>query len=356
MRVEMPPVVVAPEFAPCRRRRLLWIPLQPLDHAEVIELLAPDQAGERLPLNVGYGRIEIRSDRAIEGVGLPLSGLEEALRGSRRQSLLTLPEPQSDHLRLARPQFEAVDRRALRSRLLRIDRIQIAVHDVPMEGVFDVAGCVRCPEDPLVVGVVAGENPLIGAARVQIIRAQIGMLGVLEDAQKMIGLAPKEPCEFALLRVPITIEQRGLGASAYAALLGAEDGYPIEPNVPGEKALCALLAKSAHEGWIASAHDLSEGGLAVAAAEIAMKGWDVVFSLPEGDEISQLFGEFPGSVIVGLEGDGLALESAAKSAGLEFQRLGFSSPGSELTIRIGGELALQVSGEEMKAAYEGAFA
>ena len=180
----------------------------------------------------------------------------------------------------------------------------------------------------------------------------IGMLGVLEDATKGIGLAPKEPCEFVLLSVPIQVEQEGLGASAYAAFLEAEDGYPIEPNIHGEKALCELLSQAAHEGWIACAHDLSEGGLAVAAAEIALQGWDVVFSLNADNVTSRLFGEFPGNVIVGLAGDGKALYEAATVAGLGYMPLGFCSEGAELTIRVNGELALQAIGAEMRNAYE----
>lgn len=183
----------------------------------------------------------------------------------------------------------------------------------------------------------------------------IGMLGILEDAEKMIGLAPKQPCEFVLLRVPLNVEQDGLGASAYAAYLGVEDGYPEAQNVPAEKALCELLSHAAHQEWICCAHDISEGGLAVAAAEIALQGWDVVFSMPAINPRAQLFGEFPGYVIVGLNRDGGGLFDAAKQKGIEVDRLGFCAPGTELTILLDGEPVIRATAEDLRAAYENAL-
>src|SRR5205085_5262018 len=51
-----------------------------------------------------------------------------------------------------------------------------------------------------------------------------------------------------------------------------ENGRRVAPNMPAEKALCRLLVRAFDEGWSVDAHDLSEGGLAVAAAEIAITG------------------------------------------------------------------------------------
>src|SRR2546423_11491617 len=107
--------------------------------------------------------------------------------------------------------------------------------------------------------------------------------------------------------------------------------------MPAEKALCRLLVRAVDEGWIVAAHDLSEGGLAVAAAEIAMTGGigvriETRTFLFRGRKDALLFGELPGGVLVCFEGDSQALEREAKEAGLGFAEVGEYGPGSELML------------------------
>lgn len=179
----------------------------------------------------------------------------------------------------------------------------------------------------------------------------IGMLGILDHADRRVASAPSAPCKLGLLEIPFAEkEQAGLGASAFAAYVhGVEDGYPIEPNVLAERTLCNLLADWAEAGTIVSAHDSSEGGLAVAAAEIAIhSGLAVQVNL--ADEASALFGEVPGQVLVGFFADSAELTKAAEAVGLRFSELGAVSEGSGLTI--GG---LQWSLDELKSTFEGAL-
>jgi phosphoribosylformylglycinamidine synthase len=134
--------------------------------------------------------------------------------------------------------------------------------------------------------------------------ALIGMLGVLESPTDAIGMAPTEPTPLYLLTLPqIVIEQEGLGASAFVAAVHKKDlGIPISPHIEGEKALAKLLVEAAQRRVIVSAHDCSEGGFAVALAEVCLAaGLGGEFKLEmEGLGLAgKLFGEFPGSVIVG---------------------------------------------------------
>ena len=75
----------------------------------------------------------------------------------------------------------------------------------------------------------------------------IGAVGVLEDASNKLTLAPKEPATLVLLSVVEgEPEHDGVGASAWlAAVHDREDGYPVMPNLAGERALYALLAEGA---------------------------------------------------------------------------------------------------------------
>jgi phosphoribosylformylglycinamidine synthase len=190
----------------------------------------------------------------------------------------------------------------------------------------------------------------------------IGMLGILEDADSRVGMAPVIPSgEIWLLATRCeNINQEGLGASEYLAELhGIENGRPVAPDMKAERALCELLAVAVEKGWVGSAHDLSEGGLAVAAAEIAIKcGYGVRIatsgtSLKTSDRLDAvLFGEIPGRVLVSTSEPHEAAKLAAKAeeAGLIGEKVGSYGPGSDLEIDV-----LKVSIKELTDRYEGAI-
>jgi phosphoribosylformylglycinamidine synthase II len=139
----------------------------------------------------------------------------------------------------------------------------------------------------------------------------IGMMGVIDDAERRIGMDVRLASgEVVLLSVPLSeIRQQGLGASEYAAEIGGlDDGLPVAPNLEGELHLCRLLNALAMRSAIDWAHDSSEGGVAVAAAEVCIVG-STGMDLDLSDEafdfaassIAALFGELPGRVLVGTQ-------------------------------------------------------
>ena len=158
----------------------------------------------------------------------------------------------------------------------------------------------------------------------------IGMLGVHEHVDKSIGLTcDKGNGKIGMLWVPLrSVPFEGLGASAYLDYVHrTETGLPVPPDMEKERALCELLAEAAEKGWIVGAHDLSDGGLLVAAAEIALalgKGLEVTISgggfNPDARADSRLFGELPGRVLVTLanDPDSKKLAQRAEALGLGF--------------------------------------
>jgi phosphoribosylformylglycinamidine synthase len=121
--------------------------------------------------------------------------------------------------------------------------------------------------------------------------------------------------------------------------LGIEDGYPEAPNVPGERALCGALAEAAKRKVISSAHDCSDGGLAVALAEIAIIGGlsiDAGIGCSGVRKDAALFGEVPGRVVVGSK-SAPELENIFTGRGLKVEKLGSCRPGSDLRLRLGEE-------------------
>lgn len=183
----------------------------------------------------------------------------------------------------------------------------------------------------------------------------IGMLGVLADGRRRVGLAPQDAeVSLALIRVPLaSVPHEGLGASDYLAEVhGVEDGVPVPPDLEGEKALCRWLERAVAEGWIAFAHDSSDGGLAVALAEIAMAGrTGLAADLPlDGRQDAVLFGERPGEVLVGLHPE--RIEMAREALGsLAMHGIG-SIGGDALTVSVRGRAAIRAPLSELARAHE----
>jgi len=158
----------------------------------------------------------------------------------------------------------------------------------------------------------------------------IGMLGVHEHVAKAIGVSSDaDQVNIGMLWVPLRdVPFEGLGASAYMSYVqGKETGLPVAADLDKELALCNLLAAAAEKGWITGAHDLSDGGLLVAAAEIALhRGKGLQVTLPAEPfayttrSDARLFGELPGRVLVTLanERDSAELALSAEAAGLRF--------------------------------------
>ncbi|HRJ27682.1 MAG TPA: phosphoribosylformylglycinamidine synthase subunit PurL [Fimbriimonadaceae bacterium] len=197
----------------------------------------------------------------------------------------------------------------------------------------------------------------------------IGMLGVLEDATRSLGLAlGPVPTRLVLVGYKNSVRQQGLGASAYGSEVRQEEvGCPEAPQLEAELRLTHWLAEQAYLSRFTCAHDVSDGGLAFTLAEMAMPhqvGIEVDLSTTSllSPDLSrrdaQLFGEFPGWVVVGLAADTNwdLLQESARSAGLHLIELGEARPNSnEFKIRSEGQEVIRLNLDEMCRQYEGSI-
>lgn len=89
-----------------------------------------------------------------------------------------------------------------------------------------------------------------------------------------------------------------LGGSHYHLLHNIEGGTVPQPNADSLETLRALHA-AIRAGYVQACHDLSEGGLAVALAEMSIAGGlGIKATLPTADTVSGLFAESTGRFIV----------------------------------------------------------
>jgi phosphoribosylformylglycinamidine synthase len=129
----------------------------------------------------------------------------------------------------------------------------------------------------------------------------IGMLGVLDSYRSALGAAfVQEGHQIVLLGSTDPVD---LGGSEYAKVIhGTVAGKPPKLDLGAERNLHALLHAAAKQGLVASCHDLSQGGAAVALAECALAAHfgfsiDVSDVSPQGEPHAALFSESPSRVI-----------------------------------------------------------
>ncbi len=131
------------------------------------------------------------------------------------------------------------------------------------------------------------------------------------------------------------------GGSAYLRLLyGIEQGRPPAVDLDAEARLARLLRKLIADGCLSTAHDLSEGGLAVALAEAAMGG-GLGAVLRVGLAGADLFSETQARALAACKPASLErVLRAAEEAGVPAEEIG----------EVGGEtLDLQTGGDRLTA-------
>jgi phosphoribosylformylglycinamidine (FGAM) synthase-like enzyme len=124
------------------------------------------------------------------------------------------------------------------------------------------------------------------------------------------------------------------GSEYQAQFLGGPAGRPPPPDYLAEAALIHFLWRSAP--GLSAAHDLSDGGLAVALAELALHS-GIGAELELDDDVLAWFGEGCGRAIVAC-----APERAESLEGMPLRRLGV----------VGGDRLLGIRLAELRAAFE----
>ena len=183
----------------------------------------------------------------------------------------------------------------------------------------------------------------------------IGGVGLLPDWANMarIGFAAANQT-ILLVGAPAT---RGthLGQSVYLRdLFGRNDGLPPSVDLAHERKTGDFVRKLIRSGAVTAAHDLSDGGLAVGLAEMAIaNGIGATITALDGqDPVLQYFGEDQGRYVLTLNSDAdlAALLSEAQALGVACVEIG-STGGADLVL---GE-ANAVPVAALKAAHEGWF-
>jgi phosphoribosylformylglycinamidine synthase subunit PurL len=205
-----------------------------------------------------------------------------------------------------------------------------------------MAEACRALEFPVVSGNVSFYNETDGAAVPP--TPTVGGVGLLADRSRMATLALKADGEALLL-----VGGAGagwLGQSLYLREIeGREEGAPPPVDLAAERRAGDFVRALIEQGRLRTCHDVSDGGLLVAIAEMALAGGigATVETPPEAaGALSQawLFGEDQGRYLVAVPAaDVPSIAAEAGRAGVPLRRIGRVG-GAELTLDGGHAISL----------------
>jgi phosphoribosylformylglycinamidine (FGAM) synthase-like enzyme len=163
-----------------------------------------------------------------------------------------------------------------------------------VEGIRDAALAL---DTPVVSGNVSFYNETEGRAIPP--TPAIAMLGIIEDAEARVTPFFKSPGDaIILLRTAPSV----LAASEYASLFGGDADALAVLDLARERRLVEGLVAAAELRLIKSAHDVAEGGLAVALAECCFNPDGVlgadVGEMPKTGGAEVFFGEGASTVVI----------------------------------------------------------
>ncbi len=193
----------------------------------------------------------------------------------------------------------------------------------------------RALDVPVVSGNVSLYNETNGRAVLP--TPVVGAVGLLDDLAARVGMALPGP-GVALVLVG---ETRGhLGRSLWLETVeGREEGPPPPVDLAAERRNGDFVRAEIQAGRVAACHDLSDGGLLVAAAEMALAGGvGATLRSPLDDAVAGLFGEDQARYLLAAEDPEDVLERAA-AAGVPASRIG-GTGGSALTVEGHSSISL----------------
>ncbi|MER1996000.1 MAG: phosphoribosylformylglycinamidine synthase subunit PurL [Arthrobacter sp.] len=183
----------------------------------------------------------------------------------------------------------------------------------------------------------------------------VGVLGVFDDVTRRTPSGWREDGQ-AIYLMGVTRDE--LDGSEFANLRGHLGGQPPKVDLQAEKLLGELLINASRDGMIDSAHDLSEGGLAAALSEMALRfgvgariGLDEVAERDGVDLFTLLFSESQARAVVSVaRSEEVRFKDMCSARGFAHSRIGVVD--TEIgALDFQGHFVLPL--DELKEAHEG---
>jgi len=208
--------------------------------------------------------------------------------------------------------------------------------------VAGMAAACRALDYPVVSGNVSLYNETEGRAILP--TPVIGGVGLIDDVRLLCTPALKAAGDaLIVLGQPADRRDGWLGASLYLReIAGREEGAPPPLDLAAERRAGDLVRGLIRERRVTACHDVSDGGLLVAVAEMALaaRGIGAAVEPPEGALVhAWCFGEDQGRYVVATS-DPAAVMKAAEAAGVAAARIGTATGDGELTVAGGDRISM----------------
>lgn len=176
----------------------------------------------------------------------------------------------------------------------------------------------------------------------------IGMVGLVEDVTKVVGQGWQAAGDAIYL---IGNNRSSLAGSEYlASVIGEVTGRPQPVDFELERKVQLACRQGIAQGLVQSAHDCSEGGLAVALAEASISGKftaQINLANAEAQDLTQvLFGEGASRIVVSVKNSDRSTWEAHLNSlvGNSWQHIGtVTDVDKDLTITVNQDIAIAVS-------------
>jgi phosphoribosylformylglycinamidine synthase len=193
----------------------------------------------------------------------------------------------------------------------------------------------------------------------------IGMLGLIEDARHTTTQWFKESGAVILL---LGLTRNDLGASEALSILTGETGGAVpQLDLGVETAVQKVCLEAIQAGLVRSAHDCSDGGLALALAESCFSSYGrgafgARIDLSEhaklsgiSDSAALLFSESPSRIIISVKPEQVSeVKDIARQTGVDCAVIG-EVGGDELSVANAGEPLIKVAVASLEEAWSAAL-
>jgi len=185
----------------------------------------------------------------------------------------------------------------------------------------------------------------------------VSVVGLIEDPRHITRQFCRNPGEKLILIGGLPDE---LGGSQYLKIIsGLKVGRAPKIDLEVEKTQNGFLLTEIRAGRVGAAHDLSEGGLLVALAEMLLEsdglGMDLKIDLEPGGRLdATFFGESQGRILVSVDpASETIFLNAAEAVGVNAATIGVVTDGGRFNLRLGSdEVAVQWGVGDLRRIWE----
>ncbi len=221
----------------------------------------------------------------------------------------------------------------------------VAMHFCPKAGLAIPVGKDSCSMSTVWNDSVTGEEH----HQLSPVSCVISAFGPVPDVRLARTPDLKRKQGTSLVLIDLAAGKHRLGGSIFAQCYGQLGDETADMDAPETlRAFYGVFQALLKGGKILAAHDRSDGGIAVAVAEMAMSGGcgvDLVFPPNDNsmDILATLFSEEPGMVVQVETADAQAVCKAFADAGIKAEVVGSANPNSSsLSATFGGDLKMKL--------------